>query len=542
MFPKEEIRFAVVLNGGVSLAVWMGGAVREIDRVTRGEGTYGVLLELLNASARADVIAGTSAGGINGAALALGQANKKADVGLLRDLWNEQGRMDNLLQQPFRGSPASLLRGDDYFLPKLHEAMKRLSTPWEATSTTDRPLDLIITTTLLHGARTVSVDSLGQQLPQMQHEAHFSFQRGDEVTGIGRDDFDPAKDPEIAARLALAARCTAGFPVAFEPCFVPATECPDDEPGPTGEIDLVNPSRRPDLGRFVSWRDAGPADEVPADRSRYAVDGGLLENTPTRAALDAISRLPAGGQVQRVMLLVYPHAPANRPDPADRTDEPPAVVEAATGILSALLSQGSRTFVEEIEASNMAAASRRGTRHDVLESAPGPAGLQELAKSVYQHYGRPGSGGPPAISPPGTIRRQLVVRRIRRAAEDAQRGWLDARGALPYVPGGLPSDTAPPGPHWNGGDDDGCPHWNWGITTALDFTDAVIDLLACWSACVPQSETAETDRRRPGGGRAARTSFARSGTASTTSGSGSTRTLARLAAEDAGLEPRALAY
>lgn len=480
-----------MLNGGVSLAVWMGGAVREIDRVTRGEGTYGVLLDLLNASARADVIAGTSAGGINGAALALGQANNKADVGLLRDLWNEQGRMESLLQQPFRGSPASLLRGDDYFLPKLHEAMKRLSTPWEATSTTDRPLDLIITTTLLHGARTVSVDSLGQQLPQMQHEAHFSFQRGDRVTGIGRDDFDPETDPEIAARLALAARCTAGFPVAFEPCFVPATECPDDEPGPAGEIDLVNPSRRPDLGRFVSWREAGPADEVPADRSRYAVDGGLLENTPTRAALDAISRLPAGGQVQRVVLLVYPHAPANRPDPADRTDEPPAVAGAMSGILGALLSQGSRTFVEEIEASNKAAASRRGTRHDVLESAPGAAGLEELAKAVYQHYGRlrirrSARDLAARHDPPSN----WSYERIRRAAEDAQRGWLDAHGALPYVPGGLPSDTAPPAPHWNGGDD-GSPVWNWGITTALDLTDAAIDLLGLLVGVVPRSEAAE---------------------------------------------------
>ena len=36
--PKEEIRFAVVLNGGVSLAVWMGGVVLEIDQVTRGWG------------------------------------------------------------------------------------------------------------------------------------------------------------------------------------------------------------------------------------------------------------------------------------------------------------------------------------------------------------------------------------------------------------------------------------------------------------------------------------------------------------------------
>lgn len=491
MYPKEEIRFAVVLNGGVSLAVWMGGAVREIDRVTRGEGTYGVLLKLLNATARADVIAGTSAGGINGAALALGQANAKADVGLLRDLWNEQGRMDALLQQPFRGSPASLLRGDDYFLPKLHEAMKRLSTPWQPTDPKDRPVDLIITTTLLHGARTVSVDSLGQQLPQMQHEAHFSFQRGDAVTGIGRDDFDPVRDPDIAARLALAARCTAGFPVAFEPCFVPATEYADGPAAPDGEIDLVNPSRRPDLGRFVSWREAGPADEVPPDRSRYAVDGGLLENTPTRAALDAISRLPAGGQVQRVVLLVYPHAPANRPDPADRTDEPPAVAGAMSGILGALLSQGSRTFVEEIEASNKAAASRRGTRHDVLESAPGPAGLHALVKSVYQHYGklrlrRAARDLAARHDPPSN----WSYERIRRAAEDAQRDWLAARGSLPYVPGGPPSDTAPPEPHWTGGDD-GSPHWNWGITTALDLTDAAIDLLGLLVGVVDQSDAAE---------------------------------------------------
>ena len=54
---SEEVRFAVVLNGGVSLAVWMGGAVLELDAVTRGDGTYGELLPLFGISARADVIA-----------------------------------------------------------------------------------------------------------------------------------------------------------------------------------------------------------------------------------------------------------------------------------------------------------------------------------------------------------------------------------------------------------------------------------------------------------------------------------------------------
>ncbi|TCO50427.1 patatin-related protein [Kribbella antiqua] len=389
----EEIRFAVVLNGGVSLAVWMGGVVREIDRVTRGLGPYGRLLELVNAKARADVIAGTSAGGINGAALALGQANTCADVGLMRDLWAEQGRMDSLLQRPFKGSPASLLRGDDYFLPKLNDAMRQLCKPWDATDSAEHPIELIITTTLLNGARTVTVDSLGQQLPQMVHQGHFTFRRDDEAVGV-HDDFAPGPGRNVPAALAMAARCTAGFPVAFEPCFVPArgragtTAPPGDRP-----IDLTDPDRRPDLGQYVSWRTAGPAEEMPPDRSRYAVDGGLLANTPTQAALDAIARMPAGDLVQRVMLLVYPHAPVNHPDPPDLSDEPPTVTDAMGGVLGALLSQGSRTFVDEVEKHNQAARARRGTRLDIMgeitdrPADAGPLRLHAVPQPAHQACG-----------------------------------------------------------------------------------------------------------------------------------------------------------
>ena len=32
--PLQDIRFAVVLNGGVSLAVWMGGATHELNVLT----------------------------------------------------------------------------------------------------------------------------------------------------------------------------------------------------------------------------------------------------------------------------------------------------------------------------------------------------------------------------------------------------------------------------------------------------------------------------------------------------------------------------
>jgi hypothetical protein len=42
----EEVRFAVVLNGGVSLAIWMGGVAREIDRLTRARPGDGIVVLL----------------------------------------------------------------------------------------------------------------------------------------------------------------------------------------------------------------------------------------------------------------------------------------------------------------------------------------------------------------------------------------------------------------------------------------------------------------------------------------------------------------
>jgi predicted acylesterase/phospholipase RssA len=112
--PVEEIRLAVVLNGGVSLAVWMGGVVQELNRLTWAEsepdGAYAAALGAVESTARADVIAGTSAGGINGAALALGQVNGTAQLTRLRGLWVEQGNIDALLRKPFRGQPTSLLQ------------------------------------------------------------------------------------------------------------------------------------------------------------------------------------------------------------------------------------------------------------------------------------------------------------------------------------------------------------------------------------------------------------------------------------------------
>ena len=383
--PAEEVRFGVVMNGGVSLAVWMGGVSLELDRLVKaagGRGPYADLLRLTGCTARVDVVSGTSAGGVNGAALALAQVNRFADLASLRDVWVEQGRIEALLRQPFRGAPSSLLKGDDHFLPQLNAAMARLAEPLDPVPPALAPMDLTMATTVLGGNQEVTVDALGQRLPQTVHAARFHWKRPADADEDG-DPFGMRNIGGTAAQLALAARASSSFPVAFEPAFVPV-------PAP-GETVADSTGLRPSMSDVVEeWGDALPA----RDRSRFAVDGGVLANTPTRSAVEAIERMPADGPVRRVMLLVYPHAPAPGPDPADVMGQPPTLTGTIAGVLGALSAQGSRTFVDELEDHNLRAASRRGTRADILGGfgEPMPDGgtqtLEGLGEQLFPHYRR----------------------------------------------------------------------------------------------------------------------------------------------------------
>lgn len=443
----EELRFAVVLNGGVSLAVWMGGATHELNRLTWAspdDGEYGAILGLVRCTARADVIAGASAGGINGAALALGQVNKNADLSSLRHLWSQQGRMESLLRTPLRGQPSSLLMGDDYFLPQLRRAMDGLAAGYVDPGPARRPVDLTLMTTLLTGTQDVTVDSLGQLIPDIQHDGHFRF-RSEQFASSNINTTLPA--------LALAARCSAGFPVAFEPSFVPV-----GQPEPTSDHRL-----RPDMARYASW--AQDEEEAAGNRSRFAVDGGILANTPTRQALDAIETMTADGPLRRVMLLVHPHAATVRPEKPAKQDEPPTLLRTITGLLTALGSQGSRNFVAEISEHNRNAESRISGRSLVLESVDGPAELCLAAVQMYNLYRhmrkRLASNEYFDVAP---FPRTWSPQRIRGAALAAQEQW-ETVGSLPYLPSRFSTDEA------------GAGRWRWGISVALGMADAATDVL-----------------------------------------------------------------
>lgn len=493
--PVEEIRFGVILNGGVSLAVWMGGAVLELDRLTKAgrqeamsaqqsgaASVYRALLTLAGSTARADVIAGTSAGGINGAALALSQVNPHAPLNMLRDIWVDQGRIEALMRQPFRGSPTSLLQGDEFFLPQLNNALGLLAKPgdgWRRPALA--PIDLSITTTVLRGNQRITVDSMGQPLLQSIHAARFNWRRLPSTP----EDKDPFRRDVIertANQLALAARSTASFPIAFEPSFVPVHS--DLHPEPDSHVMLTDAQRlRPDMAEVVKeWGE----DEAPRDRSRFAVDGGLLANTPTKPALTAVEAMPASGPVRRVMLLIFPHAAAPGADPADEQASPPTVLGAVGGILGALTAQGSRTFVEELDEHNKRAAGRRGTRSDVLrsvgESLRDPSTeIESLAAALYPHYRRlrrwraARDLARRAVEPPvgeAGVANPLPAgwgyERVRRAAENAQDQWRSRWGRpSPYTPSDEPRLGEP----------EPARGWRWGLTTALGVAEAGADLV-----------------------------------------------------------------
>ena len=114
----HEIRIALVLNGGVSLAVWMGGVTHELDLIRRasGDGTapksqpydeqlakrWRDLCRQGDEDRRVvvDVIAGTSAGGLNGSLLATAISNGSTldpdgeDGPWLRQKWVALGSLE----------------------------------------------------------------------------------------------------------------------------------------------------------------------------------------------------------------------------------------------------------------------------------------------------------------------------------------------------------------------------------------------------------------------------------------------------------------
>lgn len=350
---REEIRLALALNGGTSLAVWMGGVAQELDRFRRRDSTYGGLLDLVHSTSRIDVIAGTSAGGLNGALLGLA-IGRNVQLSGLSELWVNKGALYDLLRDPFEHDPPSLLRGDDYFLPALRDAFAQIAGSGSA-PLGGHPLVLMITATALKAESRGFPDHFGSVIGDSDHRAIFRFERNDGVDHFG--------DPDAVDRLALAARTSASFPGAFEASFIPVGA---SEPG------------RPDMKGILK-----------VSGNRWAIDGGVLVNTPVGAMIDAVLKMPASRQVRRVVAIVVPRGrDLGGPTKPDDHATVPAVLDIVLASLTGIPRQQSiGEDLDRLTDYNREVARRRDRRQQLLADV-GAEALRDLAGRVSDTYVR----------------------------------------------------------------------------------------------------------------------------------------------------------
>jgi patatin-related protein len=384
---RREIRLALVLNGGVSLAIWIGGVVAEIDRARRAtipadetardecEQIYKALLDLTCCALRTDVIAGASAGGLNGCLLATAIANH-GTVANVRKTWIDLGSFRMMLRSGREPQPPSVLKGDDFFLPRLVEQFNDRSSPEAVRARLRLPgkvrselgpserVRLLVTGTDLGGEPHVYRDSFGGDLHDREHRALFVMEHDLER---GRSSFDKDDAPR---RLARIARSTASFPGAFEASFC--------------RVEL--PASPPDEAAETKKRDPNLYAISTMSSSRWVADGGILDNAPFRPALAAIEKAPSRGPVRRVLCYVTPYGAPPEHDPAANRSAEPSVTGVVGAAFELPRSLSMTETLDEFTRYQRRVESRRAGRLTLLARL-GPA-LDDHALRVFDLYCR----------------------------------------------------------------------------------------------------------------------------------------------------------
>lgn len=386
----QELRLATTMTGGVSLAIWMAGVAREINLLSqasqwrRAGGAfpadsplskeaaaslklYAQLIDLLDMIVDVDILSGTSAGGINAALLAHARI-AGADLGGLRDLWLDLGALTDLLRDPRDEHTPSLLYGDERMFAALARQIPKLETgPFPPTkfpeSARTPSTTLYITTTLLTGETSRFTDSFGTVVQDVDRRGLFTFNETQLATA------------GTAAALALAARSSASFPVAFEPSFLPFTQGTPAHGPKHREVPA-----RPPMAPFAN-----------ITRAHWVADGGLLDNRPIGVLLRRIFDRPARRPVRRVLLFVVPSsgpAPTLVEEvPPDKVNEPLGLVDALLKDLAAITNQSIATDLRELRVHQDRMEARTDTKLRLAELAARlPDGVRLLTAPLLADY------------------------------------------------------------------------------------------------------------------------------------------------------------
>ena len=402
---EKELRIALVCFGGVSLAVYMHGISKEIlklvrascvlhsiadrsqranssflDQVDRTDPEYdteSVYFELLRELGRdvelrviVDIIAGASAGGINGTMLARALSHD-LPMGALRNLWLENADVGVLLAPEARAgrwskwvlrpliwglsatgylsaikdaevrSKLSLFVRSRWFKPPLsgrrmaelmYDAITALGTPKDSRASllpAGQRLDLFVTVTDHYGYQQLVQIHDPPLIHEREHRHVLRFGYRRRANGEVKSDFDLANAPGLA----FAARATSSFPGAFPPAQI-------------AEMDQVVADRGaiwPRRAAFIA-RNFERYVQLNVDPAEaFFVDGSVLNNRPFREAITAIRGRPAYRQVDRRLLYIDPD-PAHPVSPAHHRT--PSFFSTLRGALSDIPS--SEPVVDEL--------------------------------------------------------------------------------------------------------------------------------------------------------------------------------------------------
>jgi patatin-related protein len=361
-----ELRLALVCYGGVSLAIYMHGITKELEKLvvaSRGfeaqpdaspfppasvEHHYWQALKSIADTTGMtkrvviDILAGTSAGGINGVFLAKALA-RGVSQNPLTDLWFTKGDIWKLLggsrmrdylhlaafalKLPF-GKAKPPLDGDAMYRWLVAALTEMDGTPQPVPGQLPlvprgQPLQLFVTTTDYYGYRQNVILADPPMVTQTWNRDILEFALPAAgpppaaVAGAAVDAFAPGNNPALA----FAARATSSFPGAFPPFSLPAV---------SRNLQLITPPPRQQgsipeqLFRRYQLAQADP-------EQTFFVDGGVLDNYPFRPAIAAIVKRSAAVEVERRLIYIDPA-------PQDAVGAAPGVPPSLFGTIWAGLS------------------------------------------------------------------------------------------------------------------------------------------------------------------------------------------------------------
>lgn len=372
---EKELRIALVCFGGVSLAVYMHGITKEILKLVRAssalhaitdrgkrssarfssnrdsadpeydtEAVYFDLLrdigQTLELRVIVDIVAGASAGGINGVMLARALSHN-LPMERLRDLWLENADVTELLAPEARArswskwflrplfwaagaagvklisdqevrSKLLLFMRSRWFKPPLdgtkmaalmYDAVVSMGAPRQRAASllpSGQGLDLFVTVTDFYGCQQLMQIHDPPVIHEREHRhvLHFKYRR--RASGAVDSDFDLDNAPALA----FAARATSSIPGAFPPAQILEMD----------RLVRMRSAAWPRRAEFIT-RNFEQYTQLNVDVASVPfIDGSVLNSRPFREAITAIRGRPAYRDVDRRVVYVDPNpAPIGSP-------------------------------------------------------------------------------------------------------------------------------------------------------------------------------------------------------------------------------------